>query len=143
VKTRRAVTTSLAAVTLCGLAVVAGALRAAVLCRGDDGHVSIERALAGECDRGAGTEDHLARVLAASAQDGCCGPCSDFAFPDVTLVASSSPASASSDGPPPTGFAWVSHAMTAAVPRQSWVQWTLPSPPIRSLRLASTTVLRC
>ena len=134
---------SLAVVALCALAVATGVLRDAVLCRGDDGHLSIERALAGACDSRSGAEDHLTPAFAASAQEGCCGPCRDVSWPDATFVASSFPASGASHSPNAPGPAWVPHPVTTGVPLGSSARWTIATPAVRSLRLESITVLRC
>ena len=136
-------TTSFVTVALCALAVGAGALRDSVLCRGDDGHVSIERALSGQCDEVADVEDRLAPVAALAAEEGCCGPCSDFLWPDAALMAPSFQSSARCHAPVSHGLAWAPNPVTIHLPASSCARWALPTPTVDFLQLASTSVLRC
>ena len=130
-------------VALCGLAVWTSALRDSVLCRGGDGHVSVERAVGGQCDPGTGVEGRPALRSRHPLQDGCCGPCSDFALPGATLVASSSAASTSTYHSTTPGFASPPNLLTISVPLASRVLRTLPPSPGGFLRPASIRVLRC
>ena len=134
---------SLALVALCILSTAAGALRDSVLCRGADGHLAIERALAGECGPLDDGGDLLTQSLAAPAPEGCCGPCRDVTWPENSFVGSPAPASSSPHGPKWPAFASLPNPATTSVVVGVSARWTNATPAVRFVHRQSPTVLRC